>query len=146
MELSRTFTNPSATIFSAHNICLRAEQQVSVRLDAPNTVTQSRLLQKDLVNIRILGHLLTVGPTLVAQEYVASSISSCKDLEELVGLGDFFDKHFIRFCITLSCSEASWYTDWLTTDSEKFESREARRRRRRATPRRHACHSIARKS
>lgn len=116
--MSPTRTAPESTL-AAHNTCLQAEQVLTNSLASPTSISSERkILEKNLVNVRILGHLLTstaVAPTRAAQleECIASSVSSCKDLTDLVGLGDFFDKHLIRLCIEFILfyfiySEASW--------------------------------------
>ena len=56
------------------------------------------VLQKKLVNVRILGHLLVIGLTDPAKTHIARTIIACQDDEALIEQGEFYDRYFIRAC------------------------------------------------
>lgn len=106
MDLPQTITHPNPTVLDAHNICLRAEKHFRSQLATTTSTSQRAIIEKQLVNVRIVGHLLSAGPTDTARQHIAnlltdsrtSEVASEHDYSQLVELGDFFDKHFIRLC------------------------------------------------
>lgn len=121
MELAQTFTHSDAMILGAHNICLRAEQQIKTHLATTTNITQRAILEKKLINIRIVGHLLSVGPTDHARRGVALSTAKCMekaesqhDYSKVVALGEYFDQHFVRLCESLF-NVTSNYKDLFTS-------------------------------
>ena len=57
-------------------------------------------LEKKLVNIRILGHLLVIGPTDTAREHVGRMVLADVGggFDEIINRGWFYDKFFLRSC------------------------------------------------
>ncbi|EKM60575.1 uncharacterized protein PHACADRAFT_246588, partial [Phanerochaete carnosa HHB-10118-sp] len=95
--LPSDFVHQSPTVVGAMNKCRQAEAIIMRDLEN-NTASADLVLQKKLVNVRVLGHLLTVVPTSAAQAYIAQLADSCQDEQALVELGEFYDKYFIRVC------------------------------------------------
>nr|VWO94591.1 N/A [Ganoderma boninense] len=101
-SLSVDFTHPNPTIVSAYSICRTAEHVVDQPLDDPTKKANLKL-----INIRILGHLLSQSCLLQdeAISTVAISIVSCRtgaagpderDVEALNELGKYYSNYLIR--------------------------------------------------
>ncbi|KAG7440302.1 uncharacterized protein BT62DRAFT_910813 [Guyanagaster necrorhizus] len=54
------------------------------------------VLRKQLVNVRIMGHLLKVGPTDAAKSHISTTSNSEVTEEGLIVRGAFYDRFFIR--------------------------------------------------
>lgn len=102
---------PSVIAFSITTVQSKApmlfardtEQSILNALDLATNKKERTVESKRLINIRILGHLLARGPSDAAIAHITSSIISCEpDAQKLDLLGDFYDKHFIRTCNSLS--------------------------------------------
>lgn len=100
--LPTDFTHPSPTILEAHDICRNVETDLLTTLSHAMTGGERAVVNRKLINIRILGHLLTFAPSDRGKAHVASGIVACSSQEELFALGLFYDKHFIRTCKSYS--------------------------------------------
>lgn len=96
--LSNEFKHPSLTILTAHGRCRDVEKILTEKLSISSNKSVSILLNKELINVRILGFLLQVGPSDAFKARIAKSILSCETDEKLIQYGEFYDKHFIRLC------------------------------------------------
>jgi hypothetical protein len=101
--LSETFTHVNPTVLSSYNICRDAEQKIMHRLSNANDDLCIELNQR-LINVRILGHLLSYGPSDASIAYLAHSIVSTGDYagesegKKLAELGGFIETYFMRSC------------------------------------------------
>lgn len=106
--LLRNLVHNHPNVVSMYDCCRNAEQQLLDSL-ATNVSASKRVkhsLKNSLICIRVLGHLLAYGPTLVAQQRVADDISKAlakvstadEKLEELIDLGEFYRDNFLRNC------------------------------------------------
>ena len=99
-KLCDDWTHPSLAISTAYEICLHVEKEF-VRQNTPNLPKDdAEALEKNLVNIRILGYLLVFGPTDASREYVARTIltDAGRGLDAITKLGWFYDEFFLRSC------------------------------------------------
>lgn len=95
IELGDEFTHSNASFVSAHRRCRRVEKDLMIQFSRnPSDI----ILRKQLVNIRIMGHLLKVGPTDKAKTHISTTINSEATDEALIARGAFYDKFFIRTC------------------------------------------------
>ncbi|EKM60571.1 uncharacterized protein PHACADRAFT_23866 [Phanerochaete carnosa HHB-10118-sp] len=95
-QLPGDFTHESSSVVRAMKKCRQAEAAIMRDLENNAAGSAVLLLEKKLVNVRILGHLLIVGLTSAAQDYIAQMINPCQDEQTLVELGEFYDKYLIR--------------------------------------------------
>lgn len=98
VELDDAYAHVNPTYVSAYQICRRVEKDIIGKIDSCLAAAQKAILEKQLVYIRILGHLFSVGLLDTAKTHVAKSIVSCTDEESLIKLGMFYEQHFIRSC------------------------------------------------
>ena len=61
--LPTCFAHPDEDIVSAHNKCRAVEESILLALDSATLRSQRVVLNKQLINVRILGHFLTVAPS-----------------------------------------------------------------------------------
>ena len=92
------FQHPRPTVVSAHERCREVEATIMRKLNETSIESVAVVLRKELVNVRILGHLLTVGPSDFAKAHIAKTIISCEDDQTLIAQGGFYDQYFIRTC------------------------------------------------
>lgn len=120
MELPDDFVHEHPTIVSAHRRCRNVGKDISRMTKSSSVQSETIILHKQLVNVRILGHLLAIGPSDAAKTHIAKTILSCEDDGTLIQQGEFYDKHFIRACKLLVQEVASF------TDSVVFSSQAQR--------------------
>ena len=99
-KLCDDWTHPSLAISTAYEICLHVEKEF-MRQNTPNLPKDdAEALEKNLVNIRILGYLLVFGPTDTSREHVARMIlaDAGRGLDEIINRGRFYDEFFLRSC------------------------------------------------
>lgn len=119
MPLSDRFQHYNRTVESAYAICRDTEQSILNALDLATNKKERTVESKRLINIRILGHLLTRGSSDTAIAYITSSIVSCElDAQKLDLLGDFYYKHFIRTCNSLFSSKVLCDSTLLTKPTD----------------------------
>ena len=105
--LSTDFDHPSPTVVGAYSICRKAEHDIN--LSQTHLPRDNPTVRVKLINIRILGHLLSQSRFLsdMAISTVARAIVSCRrsaaetdedDVEELNKLGEFYKNYFLRPC------------------------------------------------
>ncbi|KAK0465393.1 uncharacterized protein EV420DRAFT_1637530 [Desarmillaria tabescens] len=93
IELGDEFTHSNTSFVSAHRRCRRVEKDLMIQFSRnPSDI----ILRKQLVNIRIMGHLLKVGPTDKAKTHISTTINSEATDEVFIARGAFYDKFFIR--------------------------------------------------
>ncbi len=98
VELDDAYTHANPTYVNAYQICRRVEKDIIHKISGCLAAAPKAILEKQLVYIRILGHLFSVGLLDTAKTHVAKSIVSCTDEESLIKLGMFYERHFIRSC------------------------------------------------
>lgn len=106
VELPKDFMHPDQAILNAHSRCRAAETSLLLKLrsDTTNLNPESAaddsevLLDKCLVNVRILGHLLSVVPSDTARSYIAEQVLSCEDDAALIEKGEHFDQYLFHAC------------------------------------------------
>ncbi|KZV68376.1 hypothetical protein PENSPDRAFT_754125 [Peniophora sp. CONT] len=92
------FSNhPNPTVRGAYSICHEVEQ----RLIDNGALAEDSDLHKNLINVRILGHLLSYGPSDVAIVEVALAIASAENRDArdgggLADLGGCYDNFLLR--------------------------------------------------
>ncbi|KAG7440318.1 uncharacterized protein BT62DRAFT_1050811 [Guyanagaster necrorhizus] len=94
-ELGDDFTHPNPSFVSAHRRCREVEKDLMVQVSRNPS---DMVLRKQLVNVRIMGHLLKVGPTDAAKSHISTTINSEATDEALIARGAFYDRFFIRTC------------------------------------------------
>ncbi|KAK0183601.1 hypothetical protein F5146DRAFT_1149696 [Armillaria mellea] len=92
-ELGDDFTHPDPSFISAHHRCRRVEKDLMTQFSLNPS---DMVLRKQLVNIRIMGHPLKVGPTDKAKSLISTTINSETTDEALIARGAFYDRFFIR--------------------------------------------------
>jgi hypothetical protein len=81
--------HPNATVASAYNICRTVELNLLDKLKSPCHPDSIKELEKSLINVRILGHLLSYGPSETAITEVTRAIISADNQTCMVeGLKD----------------------------------------------------------
>ncbi|KAI0054413.1 hypothetical protein BV25DRAFT_1895666 [Artomyces pyxidatus] len=90
--LVSTFDHSSPSVKVAYQVCYRAEQHL-LELQKQDS---SKELDKKLINIRVLAHLLSYGPSDAAIAHVSRVILGCEDIEALATEGQRYDDHFLR--------------------------------------------------
>ena len=101
-QLSDSWNHSVPVVIAAYEVCREIEERLMSQLgpSTTRTTTGRRTLEKQLVNIRILGHFLTVGPTDVARGRISRTILT--DLENgpdaVINRGGFYDQLFLRSC------------------------------------------------
>jgi len=95
-KLSDDWTHESPEITAAYKLCLEADEHLQRAQTVPLVGVKNA--EGALVNIRVLGYLLVLGPTDTAREHVASMIVKAKDLTSLIDLGEHYEKRFLRPC------------------------------------------------
>ena len=105
--LNADFTHPSPHVVSAYKICYLAEGVVNPIENPLSYFAQDEAMKLKLINIRILGHLLSQSGFLSdrAISEIARSIISCRgdpagtdetDAEALNMLGEFYMNNLLR--------------------------------------------------
>jgi hypothetical protein len=106
VPLSQEFTHAIPEAGEAYAICLAAQDRICQSSPTEHgTAGEFGMEQtaKDLIYIRILGHLISVAPTPSALLYISSEIRDTHgDYSEVVKLGRFYFKYFIRSCNNLT--------------------------------------------
>ncbi|TFY74375.1 hypothetical protein EWM64_g9637 [Hericium alpestre] len=97
--LSPELTHQSPSVVSALNTCRNVEANLMRQCSSENSKVVNADLERHLVYVRILGYLLVYGPSITAETWVAKCIHSCKDDDELLDLGPFFDQHLLASCM-----------------------------------------------
>ncbi|KAH8919308.1 hypothetical protein BT69DRAFT_1284910 [Atractiella rhizophila] len=107
MDLPTNFSsNPH--IKSAHDACRTVEGSLKERIESTEDRSVAKVLQKQLINVRILGRILEFCPTQIGKNKIATEVFTAlkevktKDLhssashDALSNLGEFYDRFFIR--------------------------------------------------
>jgi hypothetical protein len=102
MHLDDQYEHINPNYVNAYRICRQQEKGLLAKLDEASTASYAAVLKTQLVHIRILGHLFSVGLPDAAKSHVAKSIVSCKDDQERLEAGKFYLDHFIRQCKFIS--------------------------------------------
>ena len=100
-KLDNHWHHASSAVTSAYRICLDLERQLIHQLDSPlSTAIATKELQWKLVNIRILGYLLTTGPSETAQTHIAKTILTENNAgpDAVIDRGGYYGQFFIRAC------------------------------------------------
>ena len=101
-KLDNNWHHASSVVTSAYQICLDLERQLIHQLDspAPTATIATQELQRNLVNIRILGYLLTTGPSETARTHIAKTILTENNAgpDAVIDKGGYYDQFFIRAC------------------------------------------------
>jgi hypothetical protein len=100
MVFPTNFQSQSANVVSAHQVCRVAETEVKRRISSSNEPSEILNQQKHLVDVRVLGYLLSEGRD-AAKAHIAKSIHSIEppaDVDKVIELGSFFFKYFIQTC------------------------------------------------
>jgi hypothetical protein len=63
-KLSSDWTRLFPAVSAVYVVCLKAEEELMRQQTAILTATESKALEKKLVNIRVLGYLLVFGPRM----------------------------------------------------------------------------------
>ncbi|KAK0458291.1 uncharacterized protein EV420DRAFT_1309047 [Desarmillaria tabescens] len=90
------FRHPEPTVVSAYERCRIVEKNIMRQIDETALESELKLLNKYLVDVRILGYLLTFGPTIEAISHVADTTICCEDDDAVVKQGNFFDRYLLR--------------------------------------------------
>jgi len=112
--LDKNFNHSSPTMNSAYMMCFDAEKHILDELQGELTVARKSELRIKLKNIRILGHLLTHGPSDASKTHIMQAVLSSgrqgeagngsrpsvevvtADVDKLVPLGEYYDKYLLR--------------------------------------------------
>ncbi|EKM48509.1 uncharacterized protein PHACADRAFT_33849, partial [Phanerochaete carnosa HHB-10118-sp] len=94
--LPSILTNQPSEIVEAMRRCRKVEAAITRDLEKATARREVATLKQNLVDVRILGHLLSVGPSEVAKLHVAQTITSCEDDGLLIKQGCFYNQHFVR--------------------------------------------------
>ena len=99
-KLSDDWTHLFPAVAAAYGVCLEVEEELMRQQTSSLTVPETKALEKKLVNIRILGYLLVLGPTDAAREHIAKAVLTDKDQgsDMLIDRGGFYDQIFLRSC------------------------------------------------
>jgi len=99
-KLSDDWTHVFPAVAAAYEACLEVEKELMRQQTSILTATDTKALEKKLVNIRILGYLLIFAPTNTAREHIAKTILADKDgdSDALTNRGGFYDQLFLRTC------------------------------------------------
>ena len=99
-KLSSDWTHVSPAVATAYEVCLEAEEELMHQQTVILTATETKALEKKLVNIRVLGYLLMFGPTDAARENIAKMTLTDKgeSPDALVDWRGFYDHFFLRTC------------------------------------------------
>lgn len=99
-KLSDDWTHTSQDVTTAYQICLGVESCLMPQQGSNYTQAEKKRMEKNLINIRILGYLLIYGPTDIAREHIARTILTDKDggSAALIARGGYYDQHFLRPC------------------------------------------------
>ncbi len=97
----------SNVINDAYSTILNIEQgfsaMISEKSTLPNTASIIKGLETKLMHVRILGHLITAGPSTEASEFVANNVNLCRNNQDRIDkLGEFYFIYFIRLCMSPS--------------------------------------------
>ena len=98
VALDTNYVHVNPAYVSAYQICHRAEKEIIDNIAKSSRATDKAIFEKDLVYIRVLGHLFSVGLPDTAKTHVTKSIFSCTENKALIELGMFYEHHFIRPC------------------------------------------------
>lgn len=90
----------SPAVAAAYGVCLDVEKELMRQQTPTLTAVEAKVLEKKLVNIRILGYLLEFGPTDTAREHAAKAVLVDKDggSDAVTGRGGLYDQLFLRPC------------------------------------------------
>ena len=99
-KLDDNWTHPFPAAAAAYQVCLGVEKELILQQTQTPTATGKKVLEKNLINIRILGYLLMFAPTSAAREHIAKRISAEKDAgsDALIRRGAYYDQLFLRTC------------------------------------------------
>jgi len=99
-KLSDHWTHLFPAVAAAYDFCLEVEKELMGQQSSIITATDTKALEKKLVNIRILGYLLMYVPTNAAREHIAKTILTDKDggFDTLINRGAFYDQLLLRTC------------------------------------------------
>jgi len=96
--LGDIWTHALPAVSAAYEVCLEVEKELMRQQTSVLTATDTKVLEKKLVNIHILGYLLMFAPTNTAREHIAKVILVDKDegFDALTNRGGFYDQLFLR--------------------------------------------------
>ena len=99
-KLSNDWTHLSPAVIAAYEVCLEVEKELICQQTPILITTETKALNKRLVNILILGYLLIHGPTNTACDHVAKTILAGKDggSDAVTNWGAFYDQLLLRIC------------------------------------------------
>ena len=73
-KLDDDWAHPLPAVAAAYEVCLGVEKELILQQTPTLTATETKALEKKLINIRILGCLLMFAPASAACEHIAKRI------------------------------------------------------------------------